>query len=84
MKRDERVARSVLKNVMLKVQKKHLTVAANENLFDYKKLHTLKFEYHEAHFLEQYLLICEANLPLNDYDHNAVLLFKNKLNQQLA
>lgn len=84
MKRDERVARSVLKNVMLKVQKKHLTVAANSNLFQDKKTHTLKFEYHEAHYLEQYILICEATIPLNPHDQNAALLLKNKLNQQLA
>jgi len=83
--RAEKVMRSILDRLMIKIKKKHVEVEATvHTLFTKKdKKYTFTFEYHEADCLEQYLLIAD-DFPLNDYDQNAVLFMKNKLNQQLA
>ncbi|MBY0485662.1 MAG: hypothetical protein K2P85_00490 [Flavobacteriaceae bacterium] len=82
--REQKVLKSILEKVSLRVMKKHLEVKAIVNtLFTKKKKSKFTFEYHEAHCIEQYLIIIEDN-PFNEYDRNAILFIKNKLNQQLA
>ena len=69
---------------MIKIEKKNVEVkASHSTLFTKTKKAKFTFEYHEADCLEQYLLIAE-NFALNEYDQNAVLFMKTKLNQQLA
>ncbi len=82
--RKEKSTNSILVEVILKVKKKYLEVEAREKtLFTKAKITKFSFKYYEADCLEQYLLLVE-NQPLNDYDKNALLFIKNKLNQKLA
>jgi hypothetical protein len=82
--RSEKVMKSILEKLMLKIKKKHLEVEASiHTLFTKPKKCKFTFEYYEADSLEHFLLIAE-NFILNDYDQNCILFIKNKLNQQLA
>jgi hypothetical protein len=76
--------KSILDNIIIKIEKKNIEVKASlKSLFSNPKKAKFTFLYHEAHSLEQFLLIAE-NFILSPYDKNAVLFIKNKLNQQLA
>lgn len=82
--RTEKVARSVISKVSLKVQKKHLEVQHEKlDLFNKPKAYSFSLELVEAHFLEQYTLHM-SNYPLNDYDRNAIRFIQSTLNQKLA
>lgn len=82
--REQRVLKSVLDEVMIKIQKKNVEVSiAATNLFSKPKKTKFTFKFYEANSLEQYLLLIE-NHATNEYDRNAHLFIKNKLNQQLA
>ena len=82
--RTEKVARSVINKVSLKVQKKHLEVQHEKtDLFNKPKTYSFSLELVEAHFLEQYTLVM-INYPLNEYDRNAIGFIQRTLNQQLA
>lgn len=83
--RSHRVLKSILDEVMLKMQKKNLEAQQTAGLLFHKPKDTkFTFKYHEADCLEKYLLSIEENTPLNEYDRNAIRLIINKLNQQLA
>jgi hypothetical protein len=83
--REQKVMKSILEKLILKIKKKHLEVESSINtLFSKPKKCKFTFEYYEGDCLEKYLLIVESKQPLNDYDSNAILFIKNKLNQQLA
>lgn len=76
--------KSILDNIIIKIEKKNIEVKASlKTLFSKPKKAKFTFLYHEAHSLEQFLLIVE-NFVMNPYDQNAVLFIKDKLNQQLA
>jgi hypothetical protein len=82
--RSQKVLKSILEKLMLRIKKKHLEVESSiQTLFSKPKKSKFTFEYYEGDCLEQYLLIIENNI-FNDYDRNAILFIKNKLNQQLA
>lgn len=82
--RTEKVARSVIKKVSLKIQKKHLEVQHERpDLFTKPKSYSFSLELVEAHFLEQYTQVM-INYPLNDYDRNAIRFIQTNLNQKLA
>ena len=82
--REQKAMKSILEKLMLKIKKKHLEVENSINtLFTKPKKCKFTFEFYEADSLEKYILIVEDNI-FNDYDKNAILLIKNKLNQQLA
>lgn len=83
--RDVKVARSILDKVVLKLRKKHLDVqSVHTTLFSKTpKKHKIPLEYHEAHYLEEFVTIME-DFPMNDYDRNVLRLIKSDLNQKLA
>jgi hypothetical protein len=81
--RIQKVAKSVLDKVALKIRKKHLEVKAEYNLFNKDKKYSVSMELVEAHFLEQFLVVM-GNYPMCEYDKNAILQIASKLNQQLA
>lgn len=82
--RDEKVMKSILDDLILKIKKKNLDVESSvNNLFTKPKTSKFTFKYYEADCLEKYLIFCEKQV-LNEYDRNVVLFIKNKLNQQLA
>jgi hypothetical protein len=82
--RTEKVARSVIKKVSLKVQKKHLEAQhEHTDLFTKPKSYSFSLELVEAHFLEQYTLVM-INYPLNTYDRNVIGFIQSTLNQKLA
>ena len=82
--RSEKVMKSILEKLMIKIRKKHIDVQASlHTLFSKPKKCKFTFEYHEGDCLEQFLIIAE-NFSMNDYDRNAILYIKNKINQQLA
>jgi hypothetical protein len=82
--RQQRVLKSILDEVSLRMEKKLLDLKkANADLFSKKKEAKFTLKLYEADAIEQYLLSIESE-PLNDYDRNCVRLIINKLNQQLA
>jgi hypothetical protein len=82
--RNEKVMKSILDEIILKIKKKHLEIESSSNtLFNKPKKPKFTFKYYEANCLEQFLLMAE-DYSLNDYDRNVILFIKNKLNQQLA
>lgn len=80
--REQRVARSVLDKTVLRFRKKYLEVQQTAPTFS-KKKYKFTLEYHEAHHLEQFILIAEQT-AMNEYDHNVMHFIKSTLNQQLA
>lgn len=82
--REQKVMKSILEKVMLKIKKKHLEVESSLNtLFSKPKRCKFTFEYYEGDCLEKYIILIEGN-ALGEYDRNATLFIKNKINQQLA
>lgn len=82
--RKEKVNKSILIELVVKIEKKHCeTKGALNTLFSKPKKSKLTLKYYEADCLEQYLLLA-VNQPLNEYDRNAISYFITKLNQQLA
>lgn len=82
--REIKVARSVLNKVAVKFKKKQIDETASQNLFT-KKGKQIKFslEYHEAHFLEMFIGICQ-NFAMSEYDRNVLQFVHRILNQKLA
>lgn len=82
--RPEKVMRSILLEMAIKIEKKNVELKRHLNtLFSTPKKTKFTFKYHEADALEKFLIIVHNN-PLNEYDKMAVLFIINKLNQQLA
>ncbi len=83
--RDVKVARSILDKLVLKFRKKYLEVESQPTFFTKKKVkkYTFSLEYHEAHYLENFVTIMDA-FPMNEYDRNVLRFIKTGLNQQLA
>ena len=82
--RREKVMKSILVELAIKLQKKHIEVKAfSKTLFSKPKKPKFTFKYYEADALENFLLLAE-NEPLNEYDRNCVRFLIHKLNQQLA
>jgi hypothetical protein len=81
--RKVRVARSVLDKVVLKFQKKHLEVKLTANLFNLKKRYSFSFEYHEAHYLEEFVNIAQTFCK-DTYTLNVLRQIKSTINQQLT
>jgi hypothetical protein len=81
--RKVKVARSCLDDIVIKLKKKHVEEAYKKTLFAPKKKHTFSLKYHEAHYLEYYLIIVD-DYAMNDYDRNVLRFIRNNLNQKLA
>lgn len=83
MNREQKVRRSCLDRIVIKLKKKHVEEAYKANLFTSKKKLTFSMEFDEAHFLENFLTIIDE-FPLNDYDRNVLMAIRHDLNQKLA
>jgi hypothetical protein len=82
--RKEKVMKSIIDDIILKVKKKNLEIESSVNtIFSKPKKAKFTFKYYEGDCLEKYLLMA-IEQPLNEYDANVVLFITNKLNQQLA
>jgi len=81
--RSVKVARSCLDEIVIKLKKKHVEEAYKKTLFSPKKKHSFSLKYHEAHFLEYYLIIVD-DFAMNEYDRNVLRFIRHNLNQQLA
>lgn len=82
--RDVKVARSILDKLVLKFRKKLLDVQGTHvTLFSKPKKIKFTLEYHEAHYLENFVTIMDE-FPMSEYDRNVLRLIKSNLNQQLA
>ncbi|WP_264522167.1 hypothetical protein [Flavobacterium sp. N1994] len=82
--REQKVMKSILDDVILRVKKKHLEVESSVNtLFTKPKKSKFTFKYYEADCLEKFLIMSEQQ-SLSEYDRNVVLFINNKINQQLA
>lgn len=77
-----RVARSVLDKVVLKFQKKQLEVKLSADLFNSKKKYSFSFEYHEAHYLEEFIAVVQQ-FDNDTYTLNVLLQLQLILNRQL-
>lgn len=81
--RKVKVARSCLDEIVIKLKKKHVEEAYKKTLFSQKKKLAFSLKYHEAHYLEYYLIIVD-DYAMNEYDRNVLRFIRNNLNQQLA
>lgn len=81
--RKVKVARSCLDKIVIKLKKKHAEEDYKSNLFTPKKKINFSLEFHEAHYLENYLVIVDE-YAMNDYDRNVLRFIRNDLNQKLA
>ena len=81
--RKVKVARSCLDRVVIKLKKKHAEEDYKTNLFTPKKKINFTMEYHEAHYLENYLIIVD-DYAMSEYDRNVLRYIRSELNQKLA
>ena len=81
---ENKVIRSLLVKVGLKVQKKALDLKAQPNLFTKPKKTQFTFEYYEAYYIQKYLQIVEKMIPLCPYDGNVTLFLISTFNQKIA
>jgi hypothetical protein len=81
--RKVKVARSCLDEIVIKLKKKHVEEAYKKTLFSPKKKLAFSLKYHEAHYLENYLVIVDE-YAMNEYDRNVLRFIRNDLNQKLA
>lgn len=81
--REEKVRRSCLDPIIIKLKKKHVDEAYKANIFTPKKKLSFSMEFHEAHYLEKFLIIIDE-FPLNEYDRNVLRFIRHDLNQKLA
>jgi hypothetical protein len=81
--RKVKVARSCLDEIVIKLKKKHVEEAYKKTLFSPKKKLAFSLKYHEAHYLESFLIIVD-DFAMNEYDRNALRFIRHNLNQQLA
>lgn len=82
--RDEKVLRSLLIEMSVKIEKKHIDVKTKvASLFTKPVKAKFTLKYHEADALEKFLLIVSKE-ALNEYDQNAIVYINGKINQQLA
>jgi hypothetical protein len=80
---EEKVRRSCLDPIIIKLKKKHVEEAYKSNLFTPKKKLAFSMEFHEAYYLEKFLIIIDE-FPLNEYDRNVLRFIRHELNQKLA
>lgn len=76
--RASRIAENILQNLHKKLLKKTISKIGCTKEF------SLKLEYYEAHFLEQYLLHKITFVSKYTHPYNAIQMVINDLNQQLA
>jgi hypothetical protein len=81
--REEKVRRSCLDKIVIKLKKKHVEEAYKATLFLPKKKLNFTMEFHEAYFLEKFLTIID-DFPLNEYDRNVLRFIRHDLNQKTA
>ena len=81
--REAKVRRSCLDKIVIKLKKKHVEESYKANIFSPKKKHSISMEFHEAYFLEKYLIIVD-DFGMSEYDRNVLLFIRSNLNQQLA
>lgn len=81
--KEERFFWSILNELKLKIEKKHLEINSGLTLFNSKQKHNLRFNFYQAYIIEQYLIICSRQ-PLNDYDGNVLKFIYSTINKQLA
>lgn len=81
--REEKVRRSCLDKIVIKLKKKHVEEAYKSNLFSPKKKLAFTMEFHEAYFLEKFLIIVDE-YAMCEYDRNVLRFIRHDLNQKLA
>jgi len=81
--RKVKVARSCLDDIVIKLKKKHAEEDYKRTLFSPKKKINFSLKYHEAHYLENYLIIVD-DFAMSEYDRNVLLFIRSELNQKLA
>lgn len=81
--REIKVARSILDKVVIKIKKKHIEEDYKMTLFTPKKKINFSFEFHEAHYIERFLIIVD-DFAMSEYDRNVLHFIRNELNQKLA
>lgn len=81
--REAKVRRSCLDRIVIKLKKKHVEEAYKSTIFSKPTKHSISMEFHEAHYLEKFLIIVDE-FPLNEYDRNVLRFIRHDLNQKLA
>lgn len=81
--REEKVRRSCLDKIVIKLKKKHVEEQYKANIFSQKKKLTFTMEFHEAYFLEKFLIIVDE-YAMNEYDKNVLRFIRHDLNQKTA
>jgi hypothetical protein len=77
-----KVSRCILDKVRLKCRKKHLESQQNPKSFTNSKKISFSLEFHEAHYLEEFISIV-IQQPQSDYDRNILRYIQTKLDQKL-
>lgn len=81
--REEKVRRSCLDKIVIKLKKKYVEEAYKANIFSQKKKLNFTMEFHEAYFLEKFLIIVDE-YAMCEYDRNVLRFIRHDLNQKLA
>jgi len=81
--REEKVRRSCLDKIVIKLKKKHVEESYKANIFSQKKKLNFTMEFHEAYFLEKFLIIVDE-FAMCEYDRNVLRFIRHDLNQKLA
>ena len=78
-----KVSQSILDKVRLKCNKKHLEFQENYKVFPGRKKISFTLEFHEAHYLEEFISIV-IQQPQSDYDRDILRYIQTRLDQKLT
>jgi hypothetical protein len=81
--REEKVRRSCLDRIIIKLKKKHVVEAYKTTIFSKPIKFSISMEFDEAHYLEKFLIIVD-DFAMCDYDRNVLRFIRHDLNQKLA
>lgn len=81
--RNVKVARSCLDKIVIRLKKKYVEEDYKRTLFSPKNKISISMEFHEAHYLEFFLVIVD-DYAMSDYDRNVIRFVRSELNQKLT